>query len=129
MSDDFEVGAYTYRAGRLDTFKQLHLARRVAPLVAVARPIFMRMGSGGSILDLSMDELNPLIEAFSHMSDADTEYVIGTALSVVERKQADGVGYTKVWNTNANALMFQDITMAEIVMICVTVMIKSIGPF
>lgn len=57
-----------YRIDRLDAIRQLHVARRLAPLVA-----------NDSILDLA--------RAMAEMSQENADYVIGTCLDVVQFKQ------------------------------------------
>lgn len=127
---EFTIGEKQFRAGKLDAFKQLHVSRRIAPIIPPLIPIFVKVAKDG---DLTKDiegfaaVLEPFAEGLAGMSDADTEYVFGTCLSVVKRQV--GTNWTPVWNAQANVCMFDDIDLGEMIQIVIKVVQDSLGNF
>src|SRR5690348_13420900 len=80
-----EINGIQYRFGKLDTLKQLQVARRLAPLLAET----VKAASAGDGEDLFSSLAGPIATAFAKMSDEDVEYVFKTCLRVVERHQND----------------------------------------
>lgn len=127
---EFTIGDKNFRAGKLDAFKQLHVSRRVAPIIPTLVPVFIKLAKDGAMKDLSgLAELfAPFAEGLAGMSDEASEYVISTCLSVVKR-QAEGGNWTPVWNQGAKACMFDDMDLGDLIQICVKVIQDSLGPF
>lgn len=102
---EFTISGNTYKAGKLDAFKQFHVARRIAPVLS---------GLGVFIEVAKVDPLaavGPVAEAIGKMTDADSEYVIYTCLGVVQRKQPGvNLGWGPV--TSSGGMMYDDIDMA-----------------
>lgn len=92
-SGEIEFGGHTYRLGTLSAMTQMHVMRRVAPIMA----------SAGD----SENALAGMLSALGEMSDADVEYVIGKCLADCMRKQDGDAGWSAVWRSGA--LMFEDI--------------------
>lgn len=107
--NEIVIGDHTYRIGKLNAMQQWHVARRMMPVV-------MAMGSGvisamntpdEAAGDMLLDAFGPVADALAKMSDADTEYVINTCLSVCQRKQSEQYAPVR----SSGGLMFTDIDM------------------
>lgn len=115
--------------------KQLHLSRRIGPLIPPLAPLFINamkaMRSDAGIIG-SLDMLAPLAQPFmdslASMSDEDVEYVISLSLSTVKR--ARGNIWTPVWNEGAKRAMFEELNDIVALMPIVMYVIKdNLGPF
>ena len=128
---EFTIGENTYVAGKLDAFKQLHVSRRIAPIIPTLVPVFLKiMKDGGVGKDLSglAELLIPFADGLANMSDETSEYVISTCLSVVKR-QASGGNWAPVWSQSAKSCMFDDMDLGDLIQISVKVIQDSLGPF
>lgn len=116
-----EVGAHTYQIGKLDAFAQLHVARKLAPLLAGVQ----------KLSDITLDTAAPaILKSLSEMPDADVEYVIAKCLSVVRRKLPAGVaGWTPIWNAAAKRPQFEDLELGEIMQLTAQVVTRSLSGF
>ncbi len=119
-----EVGGVNYRIGKLDAFKQFHIARRLAPVLTSWAEVTktQKAPEPGS----EMDALKPIIDAVSKLSDADTDFVIHTCLAVVMRR--DGERWANVRSSNG-MLMYQDITMADMLILVYSVVEENLASF
>lgn len=128
---ELELQGKTYRVNKLDAFKQLHVSRKIAPMIPTLIPVFMEIAAGGNDLfsdtDKLAESLQPFAEAIADMDDAKAEYVIGTCLSVVQRK--NGTGWTNVWNLQANCSMFDDMDMSVMLPLVIQVVKDNLGSF
>ena len=129
---EFEIAGQKYRAGKLSAFQQLHLSRRIAPLLPKLLPVFAQIaGRKGDDepVDLSAfaGAVGPLAQTLAEMSDVDCEYVFGTCLTVVSRQQ--GQAWSAIWNAPSKSLMFDDIDLPVMTEIVVKVIADNLGPF
>lgn len=106
--------------GALDTFTQLHVARKLGPAMGIV---------AGLVDPANMDKEKALLTVLllSHISDEDAEYVVKKCLSVVTRAQPAG-GFAAV-ATPAGQLMFADITMESMLEIAIGVIEENLGDF
>lgn len=123
-----EISGHQYRIDKLSAYQQLHVSRRIAPLIPGLVPLFGKyaqlMGQAeadGSRMDsadarfsgfrIDAGEIGalarPLLEAFAEMTDQNCEYVVDTCLSVVKRRSQTG-DWTDFWNKAAKRSMFHD---------------------
>lgn len=127
---EFDLSGNTYRAGKLDAFKQFHVSRKIAPIIPTLVPVFVRLSQDKKLtedLGAFSELLGPFAEGLAGMSDADSEYIIATCLAVVSRN-ANGT-WAAVWNKSANACMFDDMDLGVIMQIVIKVVQDSLGPF
>lgn len=133
MSIEFEVSSKTYRAEKMNAFKQLHVARKLAPVLSGLAPLFMSVSSAPD--DANMAEviaghgesvLGPLAAAVSSMPDADAESIVMTCLDVVVRQ--DSGTWARV-TAPGGGLMFQDIDLSEMLQITAKVIQDSLSGF
>ena len=137
MSEPFVVSGQTYRAGRLDAIKQLHVVRRLSPLIgalqgtdvaAVMAPAETAEERARQ-MDAMMDLLVPISNAVAAMSDKDTEYVLGACLGVVQREQPGGLGWAPVWSQAAMRPMYEDMTLPAMIQVVGRVLMANLGDF
>lgn len=133
---EFIVGKTTYRAGKIPVMTQLNIVRRLAPLVAALAPTFENlkgaMDGAGEIDFASVDLGNvlvPLAEGIGKLSDEDSTYLVSMCLSVVERQRAGETGFVRIWNMAANAPQFDDLDLADVLMITAQVIMAQLGSF
>lgn len=137
---EFEIKGITYRIGKMSVFQQFHLERKVAPLVPKLLPIFLKLQGAAqsaaegetsnpltSDLAGTVDMLSPFMEAIASMDDAQAEFILGTSLSVVSRKQGDT--WSPIWSARGNVSMFDDIDMNDMLKMTYRVILEALGPF
>jgi len=127
---EFELQGNQYRAGKLDAFAQLHVSRRIAPLIPALIPVFVRVAKGGLTKDLAglAEIIKPFADGLAAMDDESAEFVITTCLSVVKR-QATGNNWAPVWSKSGKCSMFDDIDLGAMIPLVVRVIQDSLGPF
>ena len=142
--DTFEIGGTSYRAGRIDAIKQLHVVRRLSPLVGALQgpdldAITMAPPPPGEDAanspevrqrdDALAGLLSRLTGAVASLSDADTEYVLAVCLGVVERQEANGLGWSRVWNQAARRPQYDDINLVTMMQLVGRVLMANVGDF
>ena len=81
---EFEFKGNTYTIGKLSAFQQLHVARKVGPVITKMTETLVSLQRANA--DAMMGDLfPPAMEVVSHMSEADVNEVVCTCLSVVRR--------------------------------------------
>lgn len=124
-----EVGGHKYAIGRLSAFDQFHVGRRLAP-------IFAKLGAG--MVMVARDEkaladadfvalVPPIMEAVQKMSDEDSDFVLHTCLSVVERFVEDGRKMRVL--AGRRQLQFEDINMPAMVRLAIEVVRENMSDF
>lgn len=113
-------GHQYFTASKLDAFTQLHLARKLGPALPIVEGLVTTANAekDKSILTVLM---------LSHISDTDTEYIMKKCLSVVQRRQEGGKS-AKIQAADGS-LMFDDITMVEMLQLMVAVIEENLGDF
>lgn len=137
MNDLINVGEYQYQVGKLNALDQLHVSRRIAPVIPTIAPLLVNIVEAGltdikdsesfdiDILKTLAPSFQPFAEALAEMSDEHTDYVISKCMSVVRRKTNDG--YAAVWRNKAPT--FDDMEMSEILPLVIAVLRSSLGNF
>lgn len=129
---EFEVGGVKYRSRKMDARRQFHVARKltpaVAPLMHSLAPILMAAEAQGAP-DRFVDALMPLAEAIAAMPAEDCDFVLDECLSIVDREQPGGTGWSAVFNRDARRMMFEDIGMPEMLTIAVRVIQDNVASF
>lgn len=124
MTDrDFSLGGRDFKLGKLDAFKQFHIVRRVAPILADLLPALKNAQAGpGDLAVMSEDKkldmvgkfATPIMSGLSQLSDADAELVLYGLLSSVEMKQPAG-NWARV--ATGTMLMIQDLELPQLLQI------------
>lgn len=119
MDQKFEVGGRKYSLCKLDPFKQLHIVRRVGPILSDLLPAMKgatKVKTADDIEKMSETEkleaigqfAGPVMTGLSKLSDADADHVLLGLLASVEMQQSGG-NWAKV---AANGmLMVQDLEL------------------
>lgn len=136
-NDLIEIGEYKYQIGKLNALDQLHVSRRIAPIIPTIAPLLVQLVDAGLTdldegepLDIEMlktlaPSFQPFAEALAEMTDEHTEYVLSKCMSVVRRKTNDG--FAAVWRGKSPA--FDDMEMSEILPLVIAVLRSSLGNF
>ncbi len=129
---EITMNGNTYFIGKLTPKQQLHLTRRLLPLFVGAAPS-LNLNDGlqnktennsGNVVDFK--DLGPLADAISKMSDSEVDAIIDPCLGVVNRKIGEG------WSPimpSAGKLMYQDISIVEILTLVSHVITENLGNF
>ena len=128
MDKQVEVFGQTYSIGRMDAMKELHVSRRLAPLMAgFGASAFSLVQQGKETIDdgAMLQVFGPVVDALSKMKDDDVEYIIRTCLAVVKRKE----GERWVPVQNGTQLQYQDITMQGMMRLTIEVIQERLGGF
>ncbi len=117
MTDrDFEINGRKFKLLKIDAFKQFHIVRRIAPLLADLLPAMKDVKSVKSLESVSESEkldqmakvVGPVMMGLSKLSDADADLVLFGLLASVEVQQPAG-NWARV-STNS-MLMMQDLEL------------------
>lgn len=134
MVVEVEVGGDVFRVGILNAKQQLHIVKRILPIfVGAATPGGFEPGPDASAEarqqwedDQANRSVKRMADVISQVSDEDLDYIMDTALSVVQRKQGD------VWSSVMHpkaGLMFQDLKLATLVQLTVRCIQENCGDF
>ena len=119
---EFVVTGKKYRSGKMDAFKQFHVGRRLAPVMATFAEL-VKSGSGVN----PMEALPAVADALSNMTDADADYVLYACLCVVEREVA-GTSWGKVALVGSG-IQYDDIEMPDLLNIVFHVLKDNFSSF
>lgn len=113
------INGATYRIGKLTVFQQFHIARRLAP-------VLFSLGAAAANEEGGLQAFEPVADALSKMSDADSEYVLMSCLDVVHRKQGNDWANVRA---RGGGLMFDDISLGTMVQLTTAVIKENLGNF
>jgi hypothetical protein len=147
------IGDYEYRTEKLDLREQLHVARKLHPLVGALRDAFLRgstfilkflpkqEGEEATKEKLSLedfiseiDAIEPFTTALGKMDEKDADYIMNVCLSKVYRGYRNqATGEIVSWNVVADSLtgrvMFEDISLSDAIQLVWTVAKESLASF
>jgi hypothetical protein len=84
-------------------------------------------GVAASSQEEVMKAFPAIADVLASMTDEDADYVIFGLLAVVTRKQDQGLGWAPV--STSKSLMFNDITMPEMLTLAGRVLVANLGSF
>lgn len=132
---DFEINGKIYRIGALTGRQQFHVARRLAPAIWALFSVVSQdeapitaakiQTTIDALEDLGV--LKPVAECIANMSDADSDYIIDTCLSVVTR-EASGQ-WAKVWIPGSGSMFGSDMNLQVIMKLVIAVIKENMGNF
>lgn len=130
---DFELDGYNFQAQRLDAFKQLHLSRKLAPLLPPLAPLIVRAaqtGVAGNVLELA-ELAEPFALALAQMKDDDAESVLTmTLLSVRVQTDAQKNVWMPLWVAGAKQAAVVELNdLARLLPIALRVINYNLGNF
>ncbi len=120
---EITIGEHTFVLGRMPVRKQFHVARRLAPLFSA---FIGQAGVDGLKNGLADLQIQPIMDALATMKDDDCDYVLDACLSVVKIMQAGRA--TPIMASNGR-LMFDDITMPQMLQIAAEVVMQDLAGF
>lgn len=120
MERDFEIGTRKFKLSKINAFKQFHIVRRIAPILAELLPaVQLSKAKEGASESEKLEELSkmatPMMMGLSKLSDEDANYVLFGLLSAVELQQEKG-NWARV-ATESAGLMIQDLELPEMIQI------------
>ena len=131
------IGGHDYSIGRLNALDQLHVSRKIAPIVPNIMPILTEVAKGDLekvIESIEADEnaelggleplakaLEPFMEAIAKIPEEDVNYVIYKCLSVVKRNGSVVC--------RGESIMFDDLDMNHLLPLTVAVIRTNLGNF
>ena len=131
------IGGHDYSIGRLNALDQLHVSRKIAPIIPNIMPILTEVAKGDLekvIASIETDEnaelagleplakaLEPLMEAIAKIPEEDVNYVIYKCLSVVKRNGSVVC--------RGESIMFDDLDMNHLLPLTVAVIRTNLGNF
>jgi riboflavin synthase alpha subunit len=131
MATEINLNGQRYTLGKLSAMQQFHVSRRIAPILPAIIRAYTQIGASEvplpENLDLIASSIQPLADGLAALKDEDAEYVLGTCLSVVERRQDHG--WSHVWSPTQKTAMFDDIGLNVMLEVAVRVIIENLGPF
>jgi hypothetical protein len=131
---EIAIGENVFRIGKLNAIQQLHVSRKIAPVLPKILPAMVASKAlMGSLSEENPDleglssMLSPVAEALASMPDADAEYVFNACLSVVQLQQ--GNAYVAIWNPDTQRSQFDFIDFFLMIRLVVHVIWGSLGNF
>lgn len=112
----FEIGSKKFQLNKINAFKQFHIVRRIAPILADLLPAMKDVqkiqNTDGLSEDKKLDEFakiaTPLMNGISKLSDKDADLVLFGLLSSVQVQQETG-NWANV--STETMLMMQDLEL------------------
>lgn len=98
---EFAVDGQTYRSNKMPARTQLHVLRRMAPIIGPLQSLTVGADP--------MAALPAFAEAVGSLSDEATDYIMDNCLASVDRKQGE-TGWAKI-RTSSGVSMFADIDL------------------
>lgn len=134
---EFELDGRKFRVKKLSAFDQLHLSRKVAPLLPPLAPLIMEMSKKERKDPLSADILSfaelagPFAEALADMKDQHAEQIFTLTLtSVSVQTNADQDVWMPLWNAGSRMASVIELNdAAKLLPIVVRVIIHNLGNF
>lgn len=134
MERDFTLGGRDFKLCKIDAFKQLHIVRRLAPVLNDLLPAMKSLTALKNLGELQEQEkldsvgkfLSPVLMGMSKLTDEDTEIVFLGLLQAVEMKQSAG-NWARV--ANGKLLMIQDMELPMLVNLAGRAFMYNISSF
>jgi hypothetical protein len=132
---EFELDGRRFRVRKLSAFGQLHLSRKVAPLLPPLAPLIVTMSRKEKKDPLSADLLTfaelaiPFADALASMKDQDAEQIFTMTLSSVDVQTSAGA-WIPLWVPGAKSASEIELDdAAKLLPVVVRVIIHNLGNF
>ena len=134
---EFTIENRAYRTLRMDAFQQLHVARRLLPILAKI-PDMIGFGLeniiqepeaaiAGVAANIGRINLDAIAGTFARLDQADVDYILNACLDSVQIKDSGGPGWAQVRRNGV--LMYDHIGMLEMLKIAAYVIKDNLGGF
>jgi hypothetical protein len=131
---EIAIGENVFRIGKLNAIQQLHVSRKIAPVLpkilpamVASKALMVSLTEENPDLEGLSSMLSPVAEALAGMPDADAEYVFNECLSVVQLQQ--GNAFVNIWNADTQRSQFDFIDFFLMIRLVVQVIWGSLGNF
>jgi hypothetical protein len=114
------IDGKTFSIGKLNAFEQLHVFRRVMPIM---KPVLLVMRAPGNTNKLDM--VMAMSETLASLPDEHLDYVINKCLSVTRRRD----GERSFPLMQGSTLMYQDLDMPTLLRLTWEVLMENFQPF
>src|ERR1700735_2990271 len=111
MTDEFQIGAHHYRAGRLNAKDAFHVARRLGYVLTA-----LGIEKGEQFKPTPENFARIILVTSGQVPQADMDFALNTCLGVVKRSMGDHQGWAAI-ATSTGALMYDDIDMSTMLQI------------
>jgi hypothetical protein len=136
----FEVGGHLYESRKMPAMKQLHVGKRLIPLLNEMTIMSQDPENIAILADVQRNpaqilrHMAPIMTLLSKISDDDIDYVIDACMSVTQRQNAEGNGWVAAWAPSPipgsiGSPMFVDIEMPQMVAIAFNVIRDNLANF
>ncbi|MFW6681753.1 phage tail assembly chaperone [Komagataeibacter intermedius] len=113
--NEIEVADRKYLVGKMPVMKQLHVARRMAPLMAA-------MANEGNVAA-------KIAEAVSGLNDADTDYIVDACLGVVRYVDPNSGGTSFPVMPRPGVLAYDFVDLPTVMSLVRAVIAENLGNF
>lgn len=126
------AGGHQYRTAKLTPMQQLHLARRLLPMLTGAGDLLTLLEAAPEGEDPALPALlasaGPFVEALAAQSDEEVEAIVNACLVVVVRLAPDGKTWAQVM-PRRGMMMFDDIELMDLLTLVWTVVQENLLGF
>ncbi len=129
---EIQINDFKYRTGKLDSWQQFHVSRKIAPLMfaymqGAGTEVKNAIKTGTAPEEISIFAVvGPVAEMFSKMSKEDSEYVLSNCMSVCHR--AVGEQWQIVYALDGG-FMFNDMDFVSMMKLSIAVIKDNLGNF
>ncbi len=134
---EFSIKNHSYCTRRMSAFQQLHIARRLLPILAkipdmigfglediIQKP---KTAIAGVVANIGRINLDAIAETFARLEQGDVDYILNACLDSVQIKDPKGTRWARV--REKGVLMYDHIGMREMLGIAVNVIKDNLGDF
>lgn len=110
MNDNnFAINGVNFKVHKIDAFKQFHIVRRMAPILADLIPVANKLSKMKDAGDEQFEALAPIMNGLAKLTDEESNKVLIGLLSAIEMQQGEGGPWARL--VNGESLMFQNLEL------------------
>lgn len=133
----FTINERTYRTCRMNAFAQLHVARRILPVMAklpemVGMTLDELIGNAEKLKTVFAGNLNAIhldviAKTLADLKDEDVEFILNACCDATEIKEPQGAGWSPIRKNGV--LMYAHVGVEEMMGIAINVIKENLGGF
>jgi hypothetical protein len=123
---EFTLNGVTYHAVKIPAMQQLHIVRRMLPLLS-GMPTAQARTVAQDALAGKGDLLGALMDGMAKLSDADSEFILLGLLSAIRRKEPGGLGWAPI--VASGRLMYDTLTLPDMMQLAVKTFMHNLSDF
>jgi hypothetical protein len=128
---EFTFGDHQYRILKLSAMKQLHLSRKIAPLIPPLAPVLAKVSTSRDdrqgLVDM-VQLMGPFAEGLAELSDEISEYVVNICMDAVQREVSHNV-WMRVWSADSTSQFPELNDLGNVLQLVAKVIWDALGPF